>query len=302
MLEKALFDPEMDADYYKIYPTTVTPFTKIAEWYREGSYKPYADRNDGEELVELLIWFKQHIQEWKRINRIPRDIPNQSILGGNNKTNLRQIISSKMSTRGLKCRCIRCREIKNSVSHLALCAHVQYFCCNQVVDLKQAVLVERMHSSSGGLETFISFETPDLETLLGLRINGNSTSNIFPELLDAVLIRELHVCSYGVLVPTYEDDKLSRPQHFGFGRRLMARAERLVRERVEQRKAQGRCDIRRWRQTVLCKPGISAGRGRGVHGETSQRAVGDIQKLRARAPDPVSDAGLLRRTCILLCH
>ena len=25
----------MDADYYKIYPTAVTPFTKIEEWYRE---------------------------------------------------------------------------------------------------------------------------------------------------------------------------------------------------------------------------------------------------------------------------
>jgi histone acetyltransferase (RNA polymerase elongator complex component) len=27
--------------------------------------------------VELLVWFKEHVQEWKRINRIPRDIPNQ---------------------------------------------------------------------------------------------------------------------------------------------------------------------------------------------------------------------------------
>mmetsp|Transcript_35455 Transcript_35455/g.110910 ORF Transcript_35455/g.110910 Transcript_35455/m.110910 type:complete len:195 (-) Transcript_35455:173-757(-) len=131
---------------------------------------------------------------------------------GNNKTNLRQIISSKMRQQGLSCRCIRCREIKNSV-----------------VDLKEAVLVERTHFSSGGLETFISFETPNFETLLGfvrLRINGDSTSTIFPELLDAALIRELHV--YGVLVPTYEDDNLIRPQHVGFGRRLMARAERLA--------------------------------------------------------------------------
>jgi len=153
--------------------------------------------------------------------------------------------------------------------------------------LKEAVLVERTHFSSGGLETFISFETPNFETLLGfvrLRINGDSTSTIFPELLDAALIRELHV--YGVLVPTYEDDNLIRPQHVGFGRRLMARAERLVRERcalcedcdaglgMESRETEGSRDIRCGCQTVLRKPGVPPGRRRGVHGEISQRALG----------------------------
>ena len=26
----------------QIYPTSVTPFTKIKEWYEAGTYKPYA--------------------------------------------------------------------------------------------------------------------------------------------------------------------------------------------------------------------------------------------------------------------
>lgn len=214
MLGDALFDPDLDADYYKacsplphapagpslhmpgpfphctfvaccsvrkslrfsahegmlrraqIYPTSVTPYTKIEEWYRAGLYKPYADEDGGEQLVEVLIWFKERIQvrakpeleriegrdafalpselgrelmlraagaqEWKRINRIPRDIPNQSIIAGNSRTNLRQILLDRMAKRGLRCKCIRCREVKDNM-----------------VDLGSAMLKEREHEASG---------------------------------------------------------------------------------------------------------------------------------------------------------
>ena len=71
-------------------------------------------------------------QVWKRINRIPRDIPNQSIIAGNKVTNLRQILLQKMTKRGLRCKCIRCREVKDNV-----------------VDLENAVLMERQHEASG---------------------------------------------------------------------------------------------------------------------------------------------------------
>lgn len=46
----------------QIYPTSVTPYTKIEEWYRAGLYKPYADEDGGEKLVEVLIWFKERVQ------------------------------------------------------------------------------------------------------------------------------------------------------------------------------------------------------------------------------------------------
>jgi elongator complex protein 3 len=46
----------------QIYPTSVTPFTKIEEWYRAGLYKPYADEDNGEKLIEVLIWFKERVQ------------------------------------------------------------------------------------------------------------------------------------------------------------------------------------------------------------------------------------------------
>ena len=69
-ISKVLWDPNLDADYYKIYPTAVTPFTKIQEWYLEGRYAPYADEDGGSKLIDLLVWFKEHVQEWKRINRV----------------------------------------------------------------------------------------------------------------------------------------------------------------------------------------------------------------------------------------
>ncbi|KAJ1480544.1 hypothetical protein T484DRAFT_1657170 [Baffinella frigidus] len=72
MLGQVLYDPDLDADYYKIYPTSVTPFTKIKEWYEDGSYKPYADVNDGALLLELLVWFKGQIQEVKNAAVDPR--------------------------------------------------------------------------------------------------------------------------------------------------------------------------------------------------------------------------------------
>ncbi len=35
---------DMDADYYKIYPTSVTPFTTIEKWYREGRYDSFQEQ------------------------------------------------------------------------------------------------------------------------------------------------------------------------------------------------------------------------------------------------------------------
>ena len=40
-----------------------------------------------------------------------RDIPSQYILGGLNVPNMRQNLLSDMKKRGLRCRCIRCREV-----------------------------------------------------------------------------------------------------------------------------------------------------------------------------------------------
>mmetsp|Transcript_12375 Transcript_12375/g.26947 ORF Transcript_12375/g.26947 Transcript_12375/m.26947 type:complete len:83 (+) Transcript_12375:247-495(+) len=63
--------------------------------------------------MELLIKVKSQVLPWIRLNRVVRDIPSQNILGGNSNVSLRQVILSEMDKRGLKCPCMRCREVKS---------------------------------------------------------------------------------------------------------------------------------------------------------------------------------------------
>lgn len=130
MFEWVLSSPNFQADQWKIYPCEVTPFSQIEEWYRLGQFIPYAERHDGQELTQLLVKVKTAVHPWIRLNRVVRDIPNPSIIAGNDKTNLRyctgfdtfcyrsfyrQILLSCMSKRGISCRCLRCREVKTDI-------------------------------------------------------------------------------------------------------------------------------------------------------------------------------------------
>ena len=220
-----LVDEWMQADQWKIYPCEVTPWTVIEKWYKEGKYKPYAE--DGDILQELLMWTKSRVFPWIRLNRVIRDIPNQHILGGNANTNLRQELQMEMKARGMSCRCIRCREVGlNSFSNKKS---------------KGAALVVRKYNGNGGIEYFISFESDDERLVYGfcrLRISDRAGEGVFPELVGAALVRELHV--YGQLIPTYSGSltgdsetgkrgKIQKDsQHVGFGRRLMRHAEKLA--------------------------------------------------------------------------
>eukprot|EP00923_Selenidium_pygospionis_P021894 GHVN01037702.1.p1 GENE.GHVN01037702.1~~GHVN01037702.1.p1 ORF type:complete len:827 (+),score=112.59 GHVN01037702.1:178-2658(+) len=218
MFEDVLSSKDLQADQWKIYPCEVTPFSKIEEWFRDGLYKPYAEDHDGRELVEVILQVKGAVHPWIRLNRVVRDIPNQSIIAGNNKTNLRQILLDKMASRKLCCRCIRCREVRDSGK-----------------DAKCSVFVVREYETLGGEELFLSFESEDRSTIFGflrlrLRSSTEATSP-FPELTGAALLRELHV--YGQLVGTSEErrDLDTRTQHSGLGRRLILAAEHISYER-----------------------------------------------------------------------
>ena len=54
MLYKFLYDQRLQADFWKIYPCQVLPYTKIKQWYEEGKYKPYAEENPNI-LCDILI-------------------------------------------------------------------------------------------------------------------------------------------------------------------------------------------------------------------------------------------------------
>jgi ELP3 family radical SAM enzyme/protein acetyltransferase len=206
MLEQSLYNPLLQADQYKIYPTAIVPWTKINEWFQNGTYIPYND----ELLFKLIKEFKQKIQKWKRLNRIIRDIPSTYISGGYNKyyVNLRQLLQDDMVKNNWKCNCIRCREIKNNIISSE--------------DIKLNIL---HYNASNGDEYFISYETDNyLIGFIRLRLNYNYEYTL-DILKNTALIRELHVYSDLNVVGTNISNSY---QHKGYGKKLIKNAENIA--------------------------------------------------------------------------
>ncbi len=199
---KIFEDERFRPDLLKIYPTLVIPGTELYELWKRGEYEPLTV----DETIELLIKIKTHIPKWVRIQRIQRDISSKKIVAGPNMTNLRQKVHEIMESRGLRCNCIRCREIGR---------HPEDF------GKTPELLVEKYKASEGD-EYFISYETENaIWGLLRLRIPSEPPSN----LEGSALIRELHV--FGKQVPLGRKNEKSA-QHHGLGRSLMAKAEEIA--------------------------------------------------------------------------
>lgn len=61
--------------------------------------------------MKVLIGVKSKVHPWIRLNRVVRDIPSNYILGGVDVPNMRQDVLAAMRRAGLRCHCIRCREV-----------------------------------------------------------------------------------------------------------------------------------------------------------------------------------------------
>ena len=202
-------DADFQPDTMKLYPCVVVESAELYDWWREGRYQPYDDNT----LMELLIQIKQLVPPYVRIERVIRDIPSTSIRAGCVATNLREAVHRRMRAQGLRCRCIRCRQVRDSAEGAF-------------------ILVQRMYGASGGTEIFLSFENPatdQLASLLRLRIPASPrTSPSGIRVLEgAALIRELH--TYGRHLPLQSRHE-EAAQHRGFGWRLIQEAERIARE------------------------------------------------------------------------
>ena len=196
---KRLFeDPAFRPDGLKIYPCVVLESAELFEWWQQGRFQPY----DDETLLELLIELKRMVPPYVRIERVVRDIAAPLVQAGCRQNNLRESVLKRMKGRGMACRCIRCREVRTETRG----------------DFQ---LVRREYEASGGKEIFLSFEesgSDRLAALLRLRITGA---------VQPALVRELH--TYGRNLPLQRREE-SAAQHRGFGKRLMAEAERIARE------------------------------------------------------------------------
>jgi histone acetyltransferase (RNA polymerase elongator complex component) len=199
-----LAEPSLQFDQWKIYPCAVVPWTVIEKWYKAGSYVPY----DETLLREVLIDTKSAIFPWIRLNRVIRDIPTDYIMASGDTSNMRQSILEEMESRGLKCRCIRCREVKLQA----------LFDRNKPYDI-----LVRQYEASGGIEYFISAEINDACLLGFCRLRIPSEDRLFE---NVAWIRELHV--YGMLQETWKKGAGNGIQHKGIGTRLMRLAESIA--------------------------------------------------------------------------
>jgi elongator complex protein 3 len=97
------------------------------------------------------------------------------------------------------------------------------------IHFPQVELVRRDYMANGGWETFLAYEDPEQDILVGLlRLRKCTGQSFRPELKGGVsIVRELHV--YGSVVPVSARDP-TKFQHQGFGALLMEEAERIARE------------------------------------------------------------------------
>lgn len=212
MMESIFTDPGFKPDMIKIYPCTVVKGSELYDWFTQGKHRSYPTRD----LIDTIKTFKSHIPRFARISRLIRDIPGQYIEDGNKVTNLRQVIETEMKRDGLKCQCLRCREI----------GHVKVDDWT-AKELKPVLFVEE-YETRGGMEYFLSFEDALRRVVFAfcrLRIVDQarrSTSIPF-----TAYIRELH--TYGQMVRIGKKQQTSS-QHKGLGKKLVALAEKITKK------------------------------------------------------------------------
>ncbi|XP_076085053.1 elongator complex protein 3 [Mytilus galloprovincialis] len=205
-------NPAFRADGLKIYPTLVIRGTGLYELWKTGRYKSYPPST----LVDLVARILALVPPWTRVYRVQRDIPMPLVSSGVEHGNLRELALARMKDLGTQCRDVRTREVGIQEIH----HKVRPF---------EAELIRRDYVANNGWETFLSYEDPEQDILIGLlRLRKCSPDTFRPELKSGCsIVRELHV--YGSVVPVHARDP-TKFQHQGFGMLLMDEAERIAKE------------------------------------------------------------------------
>ena len=144
-------DPSWRADGLKLYPTLVIRGTGLYELWRAGRYRNYAP----EVLVDLVARILALVPPWTRVYRVQRDIPMPLVTSGVEKGNLRELALARLRALGLRCRDVRTREAGIAAIH----ERARPDCVE---------LVRRDYWANGGWETFLAYEDPDQDILIGL--------------------------------------------------------------------------------------------------------------------------------------
>jgi len=213
MFRELFSNSNFQPDLLKIYPLALLKEAPLFKWWKEKKYQPYNKK----QLINLVKAIKKIIPYYVRIQRITRDIPSNKIVeGGAKVSNLRQVLAEISRREIWKCRCIRCREVRENYN-----------------PKEKPELFRQDYEASEGKEIFLSYENKKREklySLLRLRIPSQSVEKgshyFMPVLRNAAIIREVH--TYGQLVPLSQ--KEVAPQHWGLGKKLIKEAEKIARK------------------------------------------------------------------------
>ncbi|MDP1845398.1 MAG: tRNA uridine(34) 5-carboxymethylaminomethyl modification radical SAM/GNAT enzyme Elp3 [Candidatus Moranbacteria bacterium] len=204
MFREIFSNPAFQPDLIKIYPCVVTNNSALYNLWKKKKYKALTNK----QCEKLITEIKKMIPPYVRVSRLIRDIPKTSIVAGPNISNLRQIIQNK----GVKCRCIRCREVRGNYT------------------AKDKVALRRIdYNASDGKEIYLEYVSPDhkkLYSMLRLRIGSLPRLSLGISERHAI-IREVH--TYGKLLNLKSRDKKS-PQHMGLGKKLIQETERIAKK------------------------------------------------------------------------
>src|SRR3989339_972389 len=228
MYKQIFSDPGLKPDMIKIYPCSVIKNTELYKWYKQGKYKPYSQKK----LIDALIEMKLATPRYCRISRLIRDIPEPSIEAGNKVTNLRQNLVKEMQKRGLKCKCLRCREVGHQ-QNLQLTTYPDKV-RDPVFHRDNFQLFIDKYKTVGGTEYFLSFEDKKRQVVFAfcrLRLPQSFNLSIFKSSYLPALIRELH--TYGQMIAigkTQNPNNKTQVQHKGLGKKLMAEAEKIAKK------------------------------------------------------------------------
>lgn len=218
-------NPNFRTDGLKLYPTLVIRGTGLYELWKQGKYRNYHPSF----LIDLIAKILTMVPPWVRIYRIQRDIPMPIVTSGVEHGNLRDLALKRMKDLNIVCRDVRTREVGIQEIH-------------NKVKPENVELIRRDYFANDGWETFISYEDPKQDILIGLlRLRKCAGSTFRKELKGKLLfiysflnflekcsiVRELHV--YGSVVPVHFRDP-NKFQHQGYGTMLMEEAERIAKE------------------------------------------------------------------------
>ncbi|MEK6943432.1 MAG: tRNA uridine(34) 5-carboxymethylaminomethyl modification radical SAM/GNAT enzyme Elp3 [Nanoarchaeota archaeon] len=207
-LRQLFEDSDYMPDMLKLYPCMVMEGTKLYNDWKSGKFTPLTTK----EAAEMIAETKRFVARWCRIMRVQRDIPTYVTSSGVDKTNLRQYVEKICKEKGIKCKCIRCREAGISRSGK--------------IENMEIKITE--YEASKGKEFFIEAVDKENDALFGfvrLRFPSQFLRSEITE--KSALIREIHVFSAAVQIGKQNEYSF---QHKGIGKMLMQKAEEIAKQ------------------------------------------------------------------------